>query len=301
MDISRYEIFLSAAECGSFSRVALQFGYTQSGVSHMMRSLETEMGFPLFNRTKDGVILTKDGERILPAIRALVNTNSQLEDSISAITGLKYGILRIGAQTSMTIMFLRPVMKEFHKNYPHVHFNIINGSTLQLSQLLTNSQIDIGFFSKQNSSDHFKYYPLLEDQIVAIVPVDSPLAKKKSFVLEEDSQIHHFIIPPLDEDYEVAQIVRDAGIKYDNTFITNDTYGTMSMVEAGMGISLISSLVLKSHPVNVISLPLEKPRYRSLGMFAPMNYSLSPSTKAFLSYCKKMIPSIVADIMKDSH
>ena len=300
MDIARYEIFLQAAECGSFSRVALQFGYTQSGISHMMRSLESEMGFPLFIRTKEGVVLTKDGERILPSIRALVNTNSQLEDSISAITGLKYGILRIGAQTSITIMILRKILQVFHKKYPHVHFNIIDGSTPQLSRLLSESQIDIGFFGRQKSFDSFKYYPLLEDQIVAIVPPNSPIARKKSFVLGEDSKTHHFIIPQLDEEYEVAQIVRDSGIEYDNTYMTNDTYGTMSMVEAGMGISLISSLVLQSHPVNVVRLPLEVPKYRTLGMFVPANYPLSPSTKMFLSCCEKMIPSIIAEIKSDS-
>lgn len=298
MDISRFEVFLNVVETRSFSRVALQLGYTQSGVSHMMRSLENEMGFPLFIRTKDGVTLTKDGEKIVPAVRTLFNANRQLEEGISEITGLKSGMLRIGAHTSITVMILLPILKKFHKDFSRIHYDIVDGPTAHLSRLLSENQIDIGFFSKVTDDRKFKYYPIMEDEIVALVPPDSPYAKRKSFHLTGDIQGAHLLVPNMDGEEEVAQIVRKSGVHFDDTFATNDTYGAMSMVEKGMGVALISHLVLKSHPVNVVSLPLEVPQYRTLGMFVPANASLSPSTKKFMSYCQQMIPSIVAEIKR---
>lgn len=299
MDISRFEVFLNAVECGSFSRVAMQMGYTQSGVSHMMKGLETELGFPLFIRTKDGVVPTQDAENIMPNIRALVNANSNLEETVSNITGLKHGMLRIGAYTSITIMILLPILQKFHKDFSHIHYDIIEGTTNDLSKKLNENQIDIGFFSKQACNDQLKYYPIMEDEFMAIAPKQFAVAQKKYFDLKTDVEDNHLLIPNIDGEYETVEIVRDAGITFDDTFSTNDTYATMSMVEKGLGISLVSKLVLQSHPVNVAALPLEKPKYRTLGMFVPS--TISPSTRKFVSYCKQMMPSIIADLNHPPH
>ena len=52
MDIKKYELFVDVAETGSFTKSAERIGYTQSGVSHVLKSLESEIGFNLFIRSK---------------------------------------------------------------------------------------------------------------------------------------------------------------------------------------------------------------------------------------------------------
>ena len=71
MDFRKYEVFLRTLECGSLTRAGEELGYTQSGVSHMMKSLEEEVGFRLFSRGRAGVELTSEGARIVPIIREL--------------------------------------------------------------------------------------------------------------------------------------------------------------------------------------------------------------------------------------
>lgn len=78
MDITKYEVLLRAVDCGSLTRAAEEMGYTQSGISHMMKSLESEVGFPVLVRSRSGVSLTKGGETILPYIRTIVNANNHL-------------------------------------------------------------------------------------------------------------------------------------------------------------------------------------------------------------------------------
>ena len=58
MGIKKLELFADVAETRNFTRSGDRMGYTQSGVSHILKSLETEIGFPLFVRTKQGVRLT---------------------------------------------------------------------------------------------------------------------------------------------------------------------------------------------------------------------------------------------------
>ena len=72
MNIRKYEAYVRAVELGSLSKAAEQLGYTQSGMSHMMQSLEEEVGFPLMVRTSTGILPNSEGELL---IRQLLNTN----------------------------------------------------------------------------------------------------------------------------------------------------------------------------------------------------------------------------------
>ena len=69
MESKKLEALLMAVDLGSFTKAAEVMGYTQSGLTHMMNSLEREVGFTLLERGRGGVRLTKDGERVAPAIR----------------------------------------------------------------------------------------------------------------------------------------------------------------------------------------------------------------------------------------
>ena len=63
MESKKLEALLMAVDLGSFTKAAEVMGYTQSGLTHMMNSLEREVGFTLLERGRGGVRLTKDGER----------------------------------------------------------------------------------------------------------------------------------------------------------------------------------------------------------------------------------------------
>ena len=58
MCITKYQIFVRTAICGSFTKAAEQLGFTQSGVSHAIASLEDELGLQLMARGRGGVSLT---------------------------------------------------------------------------------------------------------------------------------------------------------------------------------------------------------------------------------------------------
>ena len=70
MEAVKCEAFLAAAELGSLTATAELLGYTQSGVTRMIGTLEEELGFPLFLRSKKGVQLTENGTLMLPLLRA---------------------------------------------------------------------------------------------------------------------------------------------------------------------------------------------------------------------------------------
>ena len=120
MNIENYRLFLRAAKTGSLTAAAEQSGYTQSAVSHVIAGLEKEFGFPLFTRSKTGVTLTQDGERMLIHIREVVNRDDLAHQVANEIKGLRSGRVRIGAFSSAAICFLpdlipvNPFVRVFH-------------------------------------------------------------------------------------------------------------------------------------------------------------------------------------------
>ena len=71
MSIKKYEIFLQTADLGSFTKASEMLGYTQSAISHIITSLEDELGVKLLLRDRFGVRLTQEGQQLLPAIRTV--------------------------------------------------------------------------------------------------------------------------------------------------------------------------------------------------------------------------------------
>ena len=69
--ISRYGIFCTVIENGSFTRAAEKLGYSQSAVSQAVKALETEIGATLLSRYKGNITLTDDGTQYYPYIRAI--------------------------------------------------------------------------------------------------------------------------------------------------------------------------------------------------------------------------------------
>ena len=87
MDSKKWSALLTAVEAGSFTHAADTLGYTQSGLTHMMNSLEKESGIALLTRGHYGVKLTPEAEKLLPAVRKFTQAAARLEREIARLQG----------------------------------------------------------------------------------------------------------------------------------------------------------------------------------------------------------------------
>ena len=88
MTLFSYEIFDAVARQGSFNKAAQQLHLTPSAISHAIAVMEAELGFTLFNRGKNGVTMTSYGASLYPSIRAVLNSDEALQQSIARLNGL---------------------------------------------------------------------------------------------------------------------------------------------------------------------------------------------------------------------
>ena len=138
MNIRKYEAYVRAVELGSLSKAAEQLGYTQSGISHMMQSLEEEVGFPLMVRTPSGIVPNSEGELLLPVIRQLLSAGESLEQYIAKIKGADTGRIRIAAYPSVATYWLPQIIRDFQKDYPHVEIQITEMGSGAIEEIMAN-------------------------------------------------------------------------------------------------------------------------------------------------------------------
>ena len=287
MDTKKLEALAAAVEHGSFTRAAEALGYTQSGMTHMMNSLERDIGFPVLLRGRAGVRLTPAGERIYPLVRQVLSASQALDREITLINSHKEDTIRVAAYSSIATHWLPAVIRAFQKDYPHVSIRLMEGIWQEVSAWLDERTADIGFFSYQEGMP-YEWIPLAEDPMLALLPPDHPLAGAASYPLkncEEDP----FIMPALGCDDDVEALFRRNGIVPKIRFTTMESFSAMSMVEQGLGISVMNRLITEKHICNVVKLPVDPPSRITMGVALHSKTDASPAVKMFLKYAVRML------------
>ena len=279
MNLSKYESFLATIEAGSLTQAAENLGCTQSAVSHSIASLEAELGFPLITRSRGGVKLTEEGEKLLPAVRSLMASAESLEQTASSIRGLQSGTVRIGAFTSVAVHWLPPILKRFQTDYPNVDFRLLNGDYHDVDQWVQDGSVDIGFINMPNTLD-CECIALMEDRLLAIVPKDSRFAAYPKFPLIE-CETEPFISLLESSDHDARRALDAAGVKPNVRFYTKDDYAIIAMVEQGLGVSIMPELLLKGRHDQLKVLPLQPEAVRTIGLAVA---SKGPAALKFAEY-----------------
>ena len=287
MNIRKYEAFARAVELGSLSKAAEELGYTQSGISHMMQSLEEEVGFPLLVRTSAGIQPNHEGELLLPVIRQLLNTSESLEQYIAKIKGADTGRIRVAAYTSVATYWLPGIIRDFQKDYPNVEIQIIEMGSGAIEQIMRERKADLCIYAGGEGQE-VEWVPLCRDRMLALVPPEHPLARQDCVPLEALLK-EKFIMPMPDYDGEVRYILNKLPRWPQILFSACSDYAIINMVTEGLGVSILPELLLKNYGHSAVALPMDPPQERMLGMGVPQLKTASPVTKNFMEYVERYV------------
>ena len=287
METARCRAFLAAAETGSFSRAAEVLRYTPSGVNQLVSALEKEVGFSLFSRSTKGVALTANGQLLLPVIREILHQEDRLFELSAQMNGLLIGTVTIAAYSSIATHWLPSVIRAFQQDYPHVEIKLMEGIWQEVSQWLEERTADIGFFSYQENMP-FEWIPLAEDPMVALLPRSHPLAEASCYPLENCEQ-DSFIMPALGCDDDVEALFARSHVRPNIRYTTIENFSAMSMVEQGLGVSVMNRLITEKRICDVAMIPIDPPASITLGAALHSHTEASPAVKMFLKYAVRML------------
>lgn len=182
--MNRYRALLKVVEVGSYTHAAEILGYTQPALSQMIASLEREIGITLLYRSRYGVRLTPEGERLLPTIEKTVQKYEDLRRMEDEIRGLDSGIVRIGTVSSVSCHWLPGIVRKFWAKYPNVQLVLHQGDYTSICDWVQTGTVDFGFVNPA-AARGLETQTLQTDPFVAVLPKDHPLAQKPSVSLQE--------------------------------------------------------------------------------------------------------------------
>ncbi len=284
MSIQKYMAFIKTVEYGSLTKAAQSLGYTQSGISHMIGDLEKEWGFSLLERSRAGVRITSDGLKILSHVQNVCHSNQRLLTEIEELRGLKVGMIRIGTFSSVATHWLPNMMKEFQRDYPNIEFELLLGDYTEIESWIAEGRVDFGFLRLPVKAELESVF-LERDRLLVILPENHPMACCDVFpvsMLEGEP----FILLEKGTKAEISGIFERNKIIPNVRFTTWDDYAVMSMVENGLGISILPELILKRIPYRIVRKELDVPAFREIGYAMKDSGSASLAVKRFLEYLK---------------
>ena len=291
MNLTKYQALLKTVELGGITRAAESMGYTQSAVSRAIAELEREWDMELLTRSRSGVALSSNGEALLPYIQSVCNAAKELEEQVAELHGMTRGTLRVGTFTSVSIHWLPAIMKAFLDRYPGIHFELVSSwEFAEVEDLVRRGQVDCGFL-RLPAGEGLDTVPLRRDRLLAVLPPDHPLAHAANYPMARFTQDPYIRI--LEErDVEISRIFQEEGIRPNLQYNVNDDFAILSMVEQGLGVSIMPELVLRNTNRHFSAIPLEHPRFRDIGLAIRSGKAPSPLTTHFLTCVREVVAGL---------
>ena len=282
MDAKKIEILLEAMESGSLMAAAEKNGYTPSGLSHLLHRLEEELGVKLAKRNNRGIALSDEGVRLLPYLRKCVNAYKDLEREAGKLGQKNAEILHIAAYASIAKNWMPELIGLFSQNHPEITVELEVVGRQELYRSMKNGKYNL-IFACEDKSYGYNFIPLAEDRFFAVLP--QSFEGNGSFPLK-DFENYPFIMPSYGEDVEVHELFAKYGITPKLLPATADDPVIIGMVAGGMGVSMMSELVLQGSGENVKKLSVEPAAFRELGVVYKERKLLSKAEKSFLDFVR---------------
>ena len=281
-NLQKYQAFVTTVDCGSFTKAAEILGYAQSSVSKMIADLESEWKVMLLERSRGGVQPTSDGLAMLPFARELLNSYRRVQEQAASLSGIATGLIRIGTFSSAATHWIPPIIRRFQKDYPGIRYELLLGDYDAIEQWIFEGRVDCGFL-RLPTREEYDTISLGMDEYVAVLPIGHPLAAKEVLLPDDLNEIPFMLLEHSGRT-EVSELLERNRMKPDIRFTTWDDYAILSMVESGLGISILPRLILRRNPYHVEIRPLSQPFYREIGLAMKKGNQISAAVKKFIEY-----------------
>ena len=292
MTLSQLRNLLMVLETGSFSAAALELGSAQSAVSYAVAELERELGVKLLERGRFGARPTRIGVRVADHARQMIGLGDTIRQEASLERGMLEGTLRVATFRSVASHILPKAIARLAKRYPKLQVQLIeaDGDVPELERVLFSRRADVAFMQAPYPKGALTW-TLLHDPYIALLPKDHPLAGKtvsrtellKSTLILYDND---------DKCGVIAQnYLKDAALPlHSATYHVREDSTIFSLVEQGLGVSVVPELAFKDLPDSVARVPLSEPLERTIGVTILPQSLKAPAVRAFLGVLKRQFP-----------
>ena len=297
MDTKKVRALLLALERGSLTAVGSELGYTQSGMTHMMHSLEDEIGLTLLVRSKTGVRLSAQGQELFEYLRRLDTSAQELEAAAKELKQHGVSTLRLGAYSSMARQWLPAILSHMRRSCPEIEVSVTMFSGIdETYAAVKEGRLDCAMCSRTRTTNNsMSWVHLRDDPLVAVLPANTDFEGNSYPVQNFDGQ--EFLMPSGGFELDILPALSAGGVKcHPRIRYTNlDDASLASMVAHGLGVTVLSDLVMQSISDRVIALPIAPSAFRSLGIIYNSQRKNDKNILRLVDCAKKTISAMYAE------
>jgi DNA-binding transcriptional LysR family regulator len=224
----------------SLRQAAERLNIRQSTLSRRLRSLESMLGVPLFERTNGGTRPTIEGLEFLEAARRIIEETESITVRLKTRSRGESGQLTIGVHASLSAGNLRATLIEYRRRFPDVEPHLVDGSSDHLICDLSSSAVDIAFVVGGNPRWDGKSLPVWTERVVVAIPEDHPLSAHDA-IHWADLMSEPLLLPEQGPGPELAKLIGSKLAGYDAGRILRHDISLdrlLILVGAGWGILL---------------------------------------------------------------
>ena len=289
IDSRQMRAFCSLARTGSFTQTARELHLTQSGVSHSMKALETDVGCRLLHRLGKKVALTQAGEQLLHHASKILQEMESAREALGHLGKWGKGRLRLGASTTACQHIIPPVLREFKESFPEHAITIEPGDTPELVEALLHQRVDL-VLSLAASEPQLEFHPLFADELHFIVAALHPWARagrveraeipRQNYILYNKHSITFRLI----ENY-----FRREKMVLNTVIELGSMEATKELVKLGIGVSILAPWIAQKEieEGSLVALPLGRRKLqRHWGILHWRGKRLNLAEETFIGLCE---------------
>ena len=268
MSDRRLEVFYTVAKVLSFTKAAEELNMTQPAVTFQVRQLEESFDTRLFDRNHNKVSLTLAGQQVFACSERIFDIYNEMIESVKSMTEDNSGMVVIGASTTVAEYMLPAIIGAFKAKYPKVSVRLKVSNTDSIVAMIEDNTLDLAIVEGSVGNKHLNVQACCPDQLVVIMPPHHPLMNHHSvacsalmeypFILRETASGTRSVL---------SQYLSEQGYvesDLDNALEMGSTESIKGAVEAGTGISVVSSVTIEKELKlgTLCALPLDPPLQR---------------------------------------
>ena len=261
MSVKQLRAFLAVAHTLNFAHASERLNLSQPALSLTIKGLEEALGGALLQRSTRKVTLTQEGELFLPMARQLLADWDNVEEAMRQSFTLQRGKISVAAMPSFAANVLPEALKAFRDRYAGVNVTVHDVINEQVIEMVREGRVEMGIAFEPSPNHNLLFTPLAVDRFVAIVPQQSPLAKKKQLTWQELLTLDFITLQrPSAVRLMLEEALARSGRQLDVALESHQLVTVGRMVASGLGGSAVPALCkTQMASLGAVCIPLSDP------------------------------------------
>jgi DNA-binding transcriptional LysR family regulator len=300
MHLRQARTFVTVAELGTVSKAALRLRIAQPALSRQIIDLEQELGLRLFDRVGRRLLLTGEGEQLLPGCRVLLNSASALTEQAQLLTQGDTGVLRIAGSPQHIESVLSQFLRLYAERFPKVEVRITEGTGNEILRLLERGEIHLGqnlLHAVKPDERYFDSLALGSVELLAACHPSLPLRQRRTMDIAGLAGVPLLLMDSgfgFRRAFDAAS--RMAGLDPSIKFESRNPHTLLALAEAGHGVAIVpSQLQCHRYALRIVGLtyrgrPLREPLTISWDKRRPLPRFATEYCGMLASYMREIFP-----------